>query len=166
MGRPVRLLLPFQSRVFESALTPAQALERLQAAVEPREWFRRRPSERPFEGTVEGTTFRIQRIIRSRNSFLPHLHGRVDSTPSGRARVVVAFRLHPVVAVFMAIWFGFLLMFGGTVLGNSPPSSGELNPRLLIPGMLAFGVVLVFGGFVPEAYRAERLLAEVLNARE
>jgi hypothetical protein len=160
------MLLPYQSRVFDSALTPSQALEHLKGAVEPKKWFRFRRAERPFEGMVEGSTFHIQRIIRYGNSFLPQLHGRVESTPNGRARVVVSFQLHSAVAVFMILWFGLITLFGAVAIWQSTISSDDLAPHLGIAVMLGFGAALLFGGFVPEAQRAACLLEGILNAQQ
>lgn len=160
------LLLPYQTLVLESALTPTQALERLKAAVEPRQWaMRSRHRERPFEGTVEGTGFRMQRTIGYRNSFVPQLHGRIEATPGGRARLVVAFRIHPAVVVFLAIWFGFLGCFGVAAIDQPSVGAGGPSPRLLPGGMLVFGVLLLFGGFMPEAHKATRLLTQIFEAR-
>jgi hypothetical protein len=84
--------------------------------------------------------------------------------PDGRARVLVAFRLHPAVAVFMAVWFGFLIMIGGSALAHPSSTSGDSTPRWILAGMLAFGVALLFGGFVPEAYKARQLLDDIFRA--
>jgi len=43
--------------------------------------------------------------------------------------------------------------------------SGISAPRLFLPGMLAFGVLLLFGGFTPEAYKAAHLFEEIFSAR-
>jgi hypothetical protein len=159
------MLLPYQTRVFQSALSEAQVLERLRDAVEPERWFRVRAAVRPFEGTVEGRTFRIQRIIRYRNSFLPLLHGKVEPTPGGPVQILVAFRLAPSVTAFMTLWFGLLLLIGSRVLRQAS-APGHAQPLLAVGGMLVFGVVLVVGGFGVEASRATRLLEELFSARQ
>jgi hypothetical protein len=164
-GAGNRMLFPYSTLVFQSALSEFQAIARLQAAVEPERWFRLRSAERPFEGTVEGRTFRIQRIIQYRNSFLPALHGKVEPTADGRARVVVAFRLAPAVMVFMTLWFGLLLLFGMVALVQ-PAAEGQTGGLPVIGGMLVFGVVLVLGGFGFEASKARQLLEELFSARQ
>ena len=98
-------MLPYQTRVFDSALEVVQARTRLRDAVEPEPRPRHAPTERTFEGVLEGDTFRIHRIVRGRSSFRPELHGRI-ATPTGRARAVVSFRLHPIVVAFTAVWLG------------------------------------------------------------
>src|SRR5436190_19553730 len=53
-----------------------------------------------FIGTVQDASFRIRRDIRSRNSFLPLIWGRVVPIGTG-ARVSVTMFIHPLVALFM-----------------------------------------------------------------
>ena len=159
------MLFPYGTIVFQSALSESQVIARLQDAVEPKRWFRLRAAERPFEGTVEGRTFRIQRIIRYRNSFLPSLHGQVEPTADGRARVVVAFRLAPAVMAFMTLWFGLLLLFGMFAVVQRA-AEGQAGGLPVIGGMLVFGVVLVLGGFGVEASKARELLEGLFSARQ
>ena len=156
--------LPYQTLVLESAMTPTKVLERLKAAVAPVQWRRRGPSERPFEGTVDGTGFRIHRIIAYRNSFRPQLHGRIEPTPSGGARVVISLQLHPVVLVLLALGVSFFATFWP--FGPPSPSASGPDPRLMLAGISAFVVFLVLVGFIPEAHKAEQLLKDIVEARE
>jgi hypothetical protein len=113
----------------------------------------------PFIGSVEAGTFDLRRVIRYRNSFIPLVRGRITSAPMG-SRVDVTMSLHPVVAVFMALWilgtgFGALAML-------DTPSGQERSTAMLLLAMLALGVVLVVGGFFPEAAKTRRLLERAL----
>jgi hypothetical protein len=154
--------LPYQTIVLESPLAPQEARERLEAAVEPVQLVSRGPRQRPFEGTVEGTTFHINRIITYRNSFRPQLHGRIETTTRGGARVVVSFQLHPVVLVLLAFGVWFFAQFWP--LGQPSASAGGPDPHLVLIGILAFVLVLVLGCFIPEASKAEQLLKSIIDA--
>ena len=116
----------------------------------------------PLEGTVDGTGFRIHRIITYRNSFRPQLHGRIEPTPSGGARVVISLQLHPVVLVLLALGVSFFATFWPF----GPPSASGPDPRLMLAGISAFVVFLVLVGFIPEAHKAEQLLKDIVEARE
>jgi hypothetical protein len=61
--------------------------------------------------------------------------------------------LHPIVVMFMIFWLGTI----ASVAFSHP----ALSP---IPwGMLAFGIALPMGGFIPEAIKAKRLIVEAIR---
>lgn len=157
-------LLPFERYEIRSALPAAEAASRLAAAVEPERRFRREKAARAFEGEVGGAEFRIRRIIGSRNSFLPTIHGRIVPDAGG-SRVRCTLTLHPLTAVLTALWLAGVLIAGGSALGPLPPGQSGWS-RVVPLGMLLFGWGLVSGAFTVEARRARRLLSELLGAGE
>jgi len=72
-------------------------------------------SNKPVAGHVGYTSFRIRKRIAYRNSFQPHLSGKLLNE-SGRTRVRCHVGMHPAVIAFMAIWFGGVLIGGGSVM--------------------------------------------------
>jgi len=62
--------------------------------------------------------------------------------------------LHPVVAIFMALWLGVVLQ--GALFHQSGLS-------FLPWGMFVFGIVLVAVGFIPEVITAKRLITLALS---
>ena len=112
-------------------------------------WRRRDPSSPPFIGSVQGNSFNMRRDIRYRNSFLPVIRGRAESEGIG-TRVSVTMFLHPLVAGFMALWSAIM----ASVLAQVRPSWLWL--------FLAFAVVVVLAGFVPEAIKAKRLITNAV----
>jgi len=153
-------MLPYQTRVFDSTLLVDQARARLRDAVEPLGWPRRTATDRTFEGVVEDDPFRIHRIVRGRNSFRPELHGRIEATPAGRARVVVSFRLHPLVLVFMAVWL--VIVFNLVLIAvEQAAATGERRFVWHTGAMLTLGLLMPLIFFPPEARRAARFLEQV-----
>jgi hypothetical protein len=133
------------------------ATERIQSVVreEPplRQWFiSAGPVAEPFIGRVRDESFKLRRDIRYRNSFLPLVRGRIVPTSTG-TRVSVAMFVHPFVAVFMLFWLG-AVGYGA--------ATAAVSSRLTLWFMFAFGVLLVTGGFFPEAFAAKRILSEAL----
>jgi hypothetical protein len=157
-------MLPYQTRVFDSTLRVDQARARLQEAVEPLAPPRRAPTDRAFEGVVDGDSFRIRRIVRGRNSFRPELHGRIEATPTGGARVVVCFRLHPLVMVFMAAWLAILFNLV-LIAVKEAVATGERQFLWHTGAMFTLGLLMPLIFFPPEARKAARFLEEVLGAR-
>ena len=157
-------MLPYHTRVFDSKLQVDQARTRLQEAVEPLSRPPRTPTVRAFEGVVDGDTFQIHRIARGRNSFRAELHGRIEATPTGQARVVVSFRLHPLVMVFMAAWLA--IVFNLVVIAmKEATATGETQFLWHTGAMFAIGLLMPLIVFPLEARKATRFLEEVLGAR-
>src|SRR3989442_13363605 len=77
----------------------------------------------PFIGKIEGDSFRVRRDIHYRNSFLPLVWGRISSVPMG-THISVTMFLHPMVALFMAVWV-FGLGGGGGGFFYGPRSRGH-----------------------------------------
>jgi len=80
--------------------------------------------------------------------------GRFFSTPTG-TRVRVTMFLHPLVAVFMAVWLCFL---GRVALVD------RFSPPIFLWGMFVFVVVLTAVGFIPEVITAKRLITVALKS--
>jgi hypothetical protein len=155
-------MVPYFSFQLELPLPPEAIAERLRAITVPPKRFWARfpvdlegPDERfTFVGTIESGRFKLQRVIGGRNSFLPQIRGRIENL-GGMTQIKVRMFLHPLVCVFMALWFGSL-GWGIAVDGNAGLSS---IPAI---GMFLFGVGLLFVGFFPEARRARELITSVV----
>lgn len=120
-------------------------------------------SHKPYEGSINGNSFSITRIIGYRNSFLPRINGVIEKDFNG-SKINVKMRLHVFVIVFMCIWFGGV---GVGCLAVLTPlfNSDTFEPMKLIPfGMLLFGYALVTGGFKYESIKSRKYLAQLFEA--
>jgi hypothetical protein len=150
------LLVPYRRLELQSSLSPSEVRENLSRVVEPRQWFRFGSlTDNLFEGTVSERSFAIQRIISYRNGFLPQI--RCDFAPSDcGTKLTITIRPDWVAIVFMSVWFSLVGVdcidaFRRHAFGDIPL------------GMLAFGVALTLGSFLPEAIKAERLLTTLVR---
>jgi hypothetical protein len=142
-------------------LAPSDVIARLAAAVEPRKFWRFGGGQRPFEGEVSATSFRIRRIITYRNSFLPVIRG--DVVPEGRgSRLAASLTLHPSVIVFLVIWSALLVIIGAGVWARALASDAWNGEAFMPLGLLAFAWVLTSASFTFEARKPRTLLTEVL----
>ena len=112
-----------------------------------------------FVGAAKGDRFRVRRDIRYRNSFLPIVLGRVTAVPAG-VRVEVTMFLHPIVAVFMLVWFSGVGFAAWALLRTPRHAPIGFFGAVAI---LMFGLVLVGTGFFSEARKARRLLERALT---
>jgi hypothetical protein len=98
-------IVPYQRLVIETALPPQQAVALLSSEVAnpPRGLILRPTNVGRFEGTVSNTGFQINRGLGHRNSFAPFLYGTFHPL-NGGTQIRVTFRLHSIVAAFLALW--------------------------------------------------------------
>jgi hypothetical protein len=154
----------------QSRLTVPDALNRLSRNVGPRRsrWqkiesvFSGDPKNEPaFEGTITGDHFRIRRVIRYRNSFLPVIVGRVTPDIDG-SRIDVVLRVSTPVIIVMTIWLAAAVV--GAYTGVSS-WLGTRDARWLLALLLpVFGCGLILGGFIPEKRTAVKLLCDALDS--
>lgn len=128
--------------------------ERLEAAIEPA------ADPSTFRGTVSENEFKIRRVIRYRNSFLPVIRGQLSTSVGGNTTIRLTMTLHVFAAAFMVFWLGSVAMaVPWQMLGQFE----SIDTRVLIPlGMVLFGIVLTITGFYPEARKAERILRDAV----
>lgn len=157
------LLLPYRTFSIESPLTPSVAEDRLRNAIQATRWFPSSPRSTPFEGVLNGERFKVQRAISYRNSFLPCVQGALQPTEGG-VRLVGTMRLHAAVIAFITIWFAGIGIASASAISSIMSGKGFHAEQLFPLGMLAFGIALVLGGFIPETRKALRELASIVEA--
>jgi len=161
---PIMKIYPKDTFEIDTTMSAAEIYVVLDAVVEPPKWFRWRSADnKMFQGEFSTDGFKIMRIIRYRNSFLPVIEGTVTPTLSG-SRIAVTLRLHRFVGIFMLSWLGgvsigIFAFLGAALKGNMAPL-----PALLVPsGMLLFGIGLTSGGFWWEARKTKPVIIELFN---
>jgi hypothetical protein len=148
---------PSETFVIHTSLSVASAARRLAEQTEPKKWFRF-SNKKPFQGEVAETGFRIERIIGYRNSFLPVVQGTFKFQGDGTV-IEIRMRLNLFVAVFMCIWFGFVVLGIGAITTELISGRTKMDRTMAIPfGMLIFGWALVSGGFWFEARKQKKIL--------
>jgi hypothetical protein len=76
----------------------------------------------------------------------------------------VSFRLHPIVAVFMAAWLGITGSL--TLMALQEAATGEREALRHIGWMFALGTLMLFGGFAIEAHKAAGFMEELFGPHE
>ncbi|MBE9096943.1 hypothetical protein [Tychonema sp. LEGE 07203] len=162
-----RLLIPFESLTITTSLTFSEVLQRLDEVVTPPKLFRITlpfgpPPAKPYEGTISGNTFKINRITIGRHLVLPIIKGNIDSQPFG-CSIRIKMILHKVVLGFLILWLwttgsiGMFSLFAWFV----EPSVGPIFLPIL--GMFLFGWLLCLIPFKIEAKAATKFLSILLT---
>ena len=167
---------PNMSRLlYTTKLSADECLQRLQARSQERlsisAWSL--PERGSVFVKVRANRFRLfaQGHKYVRNSFVLFFYGRVEESGDG-ARIIGVFRMHPLVRVFLLIWFGGLAImsvvfpfvaFSGKVQAGEPPVIFVVAPLLMIllgVGLVSFGRWLSRG----QVSRLRQFLSEELKA--
>ncbi len=157
--------LPFENITYRTKLEPEEIQKRINEVVEPKKTFRMtgifgRRNHKPYEGSINGNSFSIMRIISYRNSFLPIINGIIEKDFNGN-KINVKMRLNIFIMVFMFIWFAGVVIRCISVLASGFKfGSNSFEPMSLIPfGMIIFGYALVTGAFKYESNKSIKYLA-------
>lgn len=159
-------LLPFTRLAFETDLSRDEVVHRIKSSIRPLRpwWYLRFGRQSGFEGRLSPNGFKLRRIIRYWNSFLPIAYGRFVDQPGGRTRIEVVLTLHPAVAVFCVFWTtGVVVGLVGTIVQWW--RSGEANAMAAPFGMLVFFYLLVMIGWGTEVRRASQFITCLLRHR-
>ena len=157
-----RLLIPFESLTITTSLTCSEVLRRLDEVVTFPKLFRVARPAKPYEGTISDKTFRINRIIIGRNSFLPIIKGEIHPQPFG-CSIKIRMSLHEIVTAFLILWLwttgsiGMFSLFAWLV----EPSVGPIFLPIL--GMFIFGWLVCLIPFKIEAKAATKFLSILLT---
>ncbi|MEG5098124.1 MULTISPECIES: hypothetical protein [unclassified Microcoleus] len=162
-----RLFIPFESLTITTSLTYSEVLRRLDEVVTPPKVFRiiipfGPPPTKPYEGTISGKTFKINRIIIGRHLLFPIIQGDIHTQQFG-CSIKIRMTLHKTVLGFLILWLwttgsiGMFALFAWLV----EPSVGAIFLPIL--GMFIFGWILCLIPFKIEAKAATKFLAILLT---
>ncbi|HEY9602085.1 MAG TPA: hypothetical protein V6C85_10780 [Allocoleopsis sp.] len=157
-------LLPYDAFIIQSREPLSEVVEKLNAQIEAPKLFRWSYSRNhaPYEGTLSSSGFEIHRIIHYRNSFLPNIRGRFESSPDGTL-IRITMRMHPLVTAFLVFWL--LAWYSGTIpIFLVRVLSGYVTfEALLFLGLPIVLFVTFWGAFWYEANRSRRELMQIIQ---
>jgi hypothetical protein len=165
------ILLPYERFKIRTNLGKPELLERLADSIEPRVFFRSfKGNVSPFEGSIEGSHFEINRILRYRNSFQPMISGDIASDNTG-CSISITMNLHIIVLIFMIFWLFTTGIFFISELGpffTSLQQTGTVDLGLLVTAgdMFLFGYALMQVCFKIESSISKKFLRELFQAEE
>ncbi|MEG4350496.1 hypothetical protein QUA74_12190 [Microcoleus sp. LAD1_D3] len=162
-----RSLIPFESLTITTSLTFSEVGRRLDEFVTPPKVVRiiipfGPPPPKPYEGTISGKIFKINRIIIGRNLLFPIIEGDIYTQQFG-CSIKIRMTLHKIVLGFLILWLwttgtiGMFSLFAWLV----EPSVGPIFLPIL--GMFIFGWLLCLIPFKIEAKAAIKFLSILLT---
>lgn len=150
-------------------LSQDEVKQRLESVVEPpkRQIFAI-PStwkRKPYQGTISANSFRIERVIGYRNSFLPIIQGKLTQLNQNTS-IEISMDMSTFIFAFMSLWllFAGFMAFCALCTGIS---EGRLGWMHLGPiALLVFGIAMPKIGFQVEANKSKAFLYKLFAADE
>ena len=105
-------ILPYENVTYKTHLSKEEIIKRLSRETEPKQMFRVGAifgNHKEYEGTVSNSSFKIQRIISYRNSFLPQIIGNIREE-KGYTSIEITMRLRNFVIIFIMVWMIIFLL--------------------------------------------------------
>lgn len=144
--------------IINSRKTKAEIIQILKENTSEKRSVFYREYDEFFNGKIFEDSFKIQRNISYRNSFLPVIIGSITEAENG-SEITMKFRLNLFVTGFMTFWFSFVIIFCLIM-----PFIKFDFPICLVPYlMLAFGILLVTIPNRIETKKAIEKLEELLK---
>jgi hypothetical protein len=152
---------PFRKFELITEMSPTHAARILQEIVEPpRKWGRpSSPKRGYFEGTIAGSRFKINRIIRYQSSFLPIIEGNFRRDGLG---TIVTLNLRLVWPV-VPFWIGIILFLASSAVAVDSRIAGPFDVRLALIAMALFTYLVATVPFAIEVRIAMKRLLELMR---
>jgi hypothetical protein len=171
----LKQFLPVENFTLTTKLSAEEVCNRIANKIEPKKSFRMllfsTSSSKPYEGYVNTGAFKINRIIRYKNSFLPLIEGQIYSKASKTFIKIEMNVLKWVVAIVIGIVGVFVIggmAFNTIFSANSKGSFPEnfiFHPLFIFVLPLFFYVVVYFS-FKFESKKSKYFLATLLEGEE
>ncbi len=156
-------ILPYNTFSVKTPKSLEDVIGNLATHIEEPQVFRwKRPRHHaPYAGTLSESGFEIRRIIHYRNSFLPKIRGRFESSADGTI-VRITQSLHPVITVFSLFWLSTWYSIAIPIC-LSGWLSEDLGLEILLPLGMPIVIFSIFGfAFWSEADRSRRELTQMI----
>jgi hypothetical protein len=163
-------LLPFARVSLDSSRSPDELVATLQRLTRPHRpigeiRFIRPRETTTFVGDVSRERLQLRLAIRRRNSFAPYVIGRIVHGPAG-ARIEGVMRLHTITLIFVGVWLALLAPWAILAIRQLASQTPGSEPVAWIPLVMWLAMYpMCMIGFVPEALKMQRILAEIVGNR-
>jgi hypothetical protein len=152
--------LPFEYIVYRTDLSEQEVVIRLSSYIETKKnhFVFKNKSIKEYEGFINGKNFEINRIIKSRNSFLPQISGSIHQN-NYQTQIKVEMKLHWSVMIFLILWCLFIF-FSLIFIERKIVTFDSFIPFL----MLIFAYFLTMYGFKSESKKSKEDLKKIFEA--
>lgn len=159
-------ILPYEKYSLKCNCNREKIVEILQKNTDVKRPFIKFKDSKKFWGKVKLDSFKIERQISYRNSFLPIIKGKIIENEE-KTIIEIKMRMHILVEIFMIIWLSFALSIGsitGKLFVKNLINNGGFKGELLTPFfMFLLGLTLTNVAFWLEVKKAKEELTKLLE---
>lgn len=159
--------LPFQKHVLHSRLIMKEIHLRLGNLIETgaikRNFFTAKPNTaKEYEGSIMSHCFQAKRIIRTKNSFLPNIEGKIETAENG-AKITLLFKLPLFILVVCGIMSLALLAVCFIIVPMAIVEDGFKLPMLVTYLLPLFMYLIIMVPFKSECKKSLKTFHELFE---
>ena len=152
--------IPFDKFTLETKKEKSELTNILLNQIEQKKHFRIKQyfsddELKPFEGKIDNNTFKINRIIKYQNPFLPIITGKFKSLNNGGSKIEIFIRVRYSIMFFIVCWCLAPLLFFS--LFTYSVSVNEIYLKILV----VLSVILISNGLMYIGFNNERNKAKI-----
>jgi hypothetical protein len=161
--------IPFDKFIIESKISESELTSLLSEQIEPKINFRLShyfsdKKLKPYEGTLENRTFRINRIIKHQNPFLPRIRGKFETKYGGGSKIQIKMRIKYSVLLFVLFCSLAPTLFFFSFRSESNNET-TLSPELIISIIwFTIGYLFTYLFFNYERNKSKKFLFELFKS--
>jgi hypothetical protein len=166
-----KTFLPVEDYTLTTKLSVDEVQSRIQYNTNPKVdmgfFASKTNSSKPYEGLVTGSSFKINRIINYRNSFLPVITGTI-SNYAGRTEVKINMRLTSFAKIFVLVFLVFIGIGVGInifLFVRNAPGKSTFSLLSTTISFIFIGLLTYFA-FKKESAISKQFLEKLLEAEQ
>ena len=153
--------LPFEHIIFRTSLSEQEVRAKLSDFTEARKSRFFNTPTKDYEGFINGNSFKINRIIKGRNSFAPQINGTIRANAAG-TQIEVKMKLQEYVLAFLIGWCFLASLFLMAIFTMEDKTAMDFLLPVL---MLLFVYALTMIGFKIESKKSREYLKKNFEAK-
>ena len=159
---------PFDKFIIETKKGESELTTRLSEQIEPKKYFRTNQYStnqvlKPYEGIIENNSFRINRIIKYQNPFLPRITGEFKTQYGGGSKILIKMRIKYSIMIFAIIWSFAPTLFFLSFSSNSTEDK-NIIPQILISFIwISIGYLSTYFPFNYERKKSKKFLIDLFK---
>lgn len=157
--------IPYKQITWDSSLNETEIRRRLNGYVAPVITYmvQVRLTDKPFKGKLTTNGFEMMRVVSTRNSWLPLVNGKIESTING-SRIKIKMRMHSIPLVFTLFFLGVTFLIGFSGILASLRTDVYKWQDILIPfGFFLFAYIYSTATFHSEASFIKEFMNKLLQ---